>query len=236
MFEAQTVSVACLSPSGDPAPTVLFYKDNIVISNNNNIIASNDSISISSFGSADAGNYSCVSYNAAGYRIAYFTLTYAPSPLVTIIYNDMIISDNNSNNLYIDTTHVTLQCITDSSYPMQEFVWYKNDNRLLETDRILINSSSGLLEFLTFNYDDSYDYYCQLRISTAFSQLTANSAKLNLYVKTETSSNVEASIGDTITLYCNHSKNSKVSWFYGNRLMSNSTDLWILGPQLNFTK
>ena len=209
VFLGQILSLPCVL-TGDPPPEVSWYREGTAVPLSNtsslSLLSSGDLI-FSNFSQSQAGMYSCVAHNLAGFRKVSVDLSLMPLPSAVIVQGP--------DPIYfaIDQS-VELDCELAPDY-LANYSWTR-DGQPFRAGQQVSASVPG-------------SYRCEVEIATAQSSVTVHSSSLQLV---QSSLQFNGSIGDQVvregdalSVMCRVSGGSaSFSWFLWTQLIQTSGD------------
>ena len=215
VFPTETVELPCAAPQGNPEPILSWYRSGYPTALSNASIPgvsllTNGFLRIDSFSQSDAGLYSCVAHNLAGFRLSSANLSILPTPQATILLaNSPAVSPATFSG------RITLSCRLSGAIVFT-FLW-RRDGLVVGRDRLLNVSLSG-------------EYRCEVEIATSSGKLLIRSDALllrrnsSLAFRDPIGDRLVAE-GDTLSVTCDTVGESDpiYLWFFGNEEIRNSS-------------
>ena len=215
IFPTETVELPCAAPPGKPEPSLYWFRSGVTGSLSNASIPGvtlldNGFLRIDSFSQSDAGVYSCLARNLAGFRLVSANLSILPEPQATILLaGTPAVSPVRFSGV------ITLFCSLSTSGVLR-YKW-RRDGQIVAQVRELNVSLSG-------------EYRCEVEIATSQDSVLVLSAPLLLERNSSLSFRDRigdrlVGEGDTFSVTCDTegAADPVYLWFYGNEEIRNSS-------------
>ncbi|CAD5230519.1 unnamed protein product [Bursaphelenchus okinawaensis] len=213
--QSQSTVLECAIQTQHGATTdteYIWLKDGVVLKNDGNqkysFAENGRKLQLSDINIDDEGLFTCLVRNKAGEEKQEFQLDVKTKPEILSPPRKFTSVEN---------TSLTIVCEADAN-PKPSVSWYKNDVKLLESDKVQIKADGEQLKLTKLNIDDAGYYICkaenELGVADVSFGVTVIQKPALLDVKTD---KIETPLGDSVSLNCpikDPSFTGNISWLY----------------------
>ncbi|XP_066015799.1 hemicentin-1-like [Pocillopora verrucosa] len=222
--EGQRVTLYC-NATGNPAPTISWYKNGYPINNSFSTILSpsHEQLTIRNVNRIDRGDYTCRAKNRVGTDTS-------NASTINVQFLAEIVSHPQANVTKEEGSNLTLFCNATGN-PAPIILWTKDGSPIINNSRIKFSTHNRLLSISNVNREDSGHYRCVA--NNSLGNDTSNFTTVDIQYKPEITTHPRSMAkkeGKNVTFFCNATANPlpTTSWTKDGSPITNYSKIILL--------